>query len=151
MKAAEIEKRKVSVLIPYYLKDGDIFIFLQKRNPDAKRLPGYFGFFGGGIEADESPKSGLKREIQEELGIQIENFSHFGYYEFYAAIIDAFSLQVDSEFPNKITISEGEYGKFFSESDILEEKLIIDQDKLILKNFIGQTAYSDPWHFDKRP
>jgi hypothetical protein len=32
-------KRKVSILIPYILAEGNISVYLQKRAKDAKRLP----------------------------------------------------------------------------------------------------------------
>ena len=47
-------KRKVSVLIPYKIRSGNIFVFLQKRADDAKILPGHFAFFGGKLEEGES-------------------------------------------------------------------------------------------------
>lgn len=150
MSSPDLQKRRVSVLIPYHMSENGICIFLQKRDKDAKRLPDYFGFFGGGIEENESPESGLKREINEELGIEITDFKHFSHYEFYGAILDVYTLLVQRDFGDKIILGEGQFGKFFNEEEILVEKLLIDQDKLILKNFMGQIQYSDPWHFDKK-
>lgn len=150
MSSSDLQKRRVSILIPYYVSEDGIRVFLQKRDKDAKRLPDYFGFFGGGIEEDESPESALKREIKEELGIEITDAKHFSRYEFYGSVLDVFTLPVQSDFGVKITLGEGQFGKFFNEGEILVEKLLIDQDKLILKNFMGQVQYSDPWHFDKK-
>ena len=42
-------KREVSILIPYKIKNKKIFIYLQKRSMDRKILPGHFAFFGGKI------------------------------------------------------------------------------------------------------
>jgi 8-oxo-dGTP pyrophosphatase MutT (NUDIX family) len=36
-------------------------------------LPGYWAFFGGGIEKGENPTEALKREIREELSYQVQN------------------------------------------------------------------------------
>lgn len=45
-------------------------ILLQMRDDVAGiAMPGQWGFFGGGIEADEDPKSAVAREFLEETGI----------------------------------------------------------------------------------
>jgi ADP-ribose pyrophosphatase YjhB (NUDIX family) len=36
-------------------------------------LPGYWAFFGDGIETGENPTEALTREIQEEVSYQVEN------------------------------------------------------------------------------
>src|SRR6185295_10147762 len=62
--------RDVSVFI-LYTSSGHIL--LQHRTDDAFRLPGYWAFFGGGIEPGENPTEALKREIQEELSYPVHN------------------------------------------------------------------------------
>jgi 8-oxo-dGTP pyrophosphatase MutT (NUDIX family) len=62
--------RDVSVFI-LYTSSGHIL--LQHRTDDAIRLPGYWAFFGGGIEKGENPTEALKREIREELFYQVQN------------------------------------------------------------------------------
>ncbi len=48
-------------------------ILIQDRKPWDKYGFDY-GFFGGKIEINESPEQALKREIKEELGINLSNF-----------------------------------------------------------------------------
>jgi 8-oxo-dGTP diphosphatase len=62
--------RDVSVFI-LYTSSGHIL--LQHRTDDAFRLPGYWAFFGGGIEEGENPTEALKREIREELSYEVQN------------------------------------------------------------------------------
>lgn len=62
--------RDVSVLI-LYTSTGHIL--LQHRTDDAFRLPGYWAFFGGGIEQGENPTEALEREIREELSYLVQN------------------------------------------------------------------------------
>ena len=62
--------RDVSLLILYTLTGH---ILLQHRTDDALRLPGYWAFFGGGIEQGENATEALKREIREELSYEVRN------------------------------------------------------------------------------
>ena len=62
--------RDVSLLILYTLTGH---ILLQHRTDDALRLPGYWAFFGGGIEQGENATEALKREIREELSYLVQN------------------------------------------------------------------------------
>ena len=140
-----MDKRPISILIPYCVENDDTLVFLQKRDKDAKRLPGFFGFFGGGIEGGETPEEGLKREIQEELGLDASGANFFSKYEFYGSIKHIFTLQVDKNFGDRVVLGEGEYGKFFTESEVVGEKLLIDEDKLVLKNFFGKVKRGNPF------
>ena len=66
--------RDVSVLILYTLTGQ---ILLQHRTDDALRLPGYWAFFGGGIEQGENPTEALTRELREELSYLVQNPTFF--------------------------------------------------------------------------
>ena len=66
--------RDVSLFI-LYTSSGHIL--LQHRTDDAFRLPGYWAFFGGGIEQGENPTEALKREIREELSFLVQNPEFF--------------------------------------------------------------------------
>src|SRR4051812_3635422 len=45
-------------------------------------FPGHWGLFGGAVEPDESPEEALRRELSEELGIELGGFSLFTSFEF---------------------------------------------------------------------
>jgi 8-oxo-dGTP pyrophosphatase MutT (NUDIX family) len=60
----------VSLLI---LVKGNKFLLL-KRSEDDHAFSGFWGLPGGHVEKNESIEEGLKREIEEELGISIKNF-----------------------------------------------------------------------------
>lgn len=50
-------------------------ILLQQRDSDWKLYPNFLAEFGGHIEEGESPEQALIRELQEELGAEV-NFSN---------------------------------------------------------------------------
>jgi len=126
-------KRKISTLAPYKIKDGSALIFLQKRSKDAGRYPGLFGFFGGGTEENETPEEALFREIKEELDFIPKNLKHFGKYDLPITIMDLFVSKVSDDFENEIIVSEGEYGRWFSEEDFEKERNFITGDLTILE------------------
>lgn len=127
------QKRTVSLLIPYKKDGGEYFVYIQKRTKDAKRAPDMFGCFGGGIERDESPEEALIREIQEELTYTSVGIEYFGEYESERTKKFVYILEVDDRFEKEIRIKEGEYGKYFSENEIINEEKIIEHDRVIFQ------------------
>ncbi len=65
-----MEVRNVAVIILY---NKDKQILLQHRSETATRNPGYWAFFGGGIEKGETPLETVIREAHEELGYTLQN------------------------------------------------------------------------------
>ena len=131
------EKRICSIFVPYKTKDGAILVFLNKRANTAQRLPGYFGFFGGGREGDEDPDQTLRREVKEELNIVPDGYQFLGRYEFERSIKDVFYLGVDDDFEKGIAILEGDGGRYFNEVEVSNEQKLIEEDKTILRDLFA--------------
>lgn len=55
------------------LYDAGKRFLLQHRSLDAERMPGYWAFFGGGIEDNETPTEAVYRETFEELCYNLKN------------------------------------------------------------------------------
>lgn len=53
-------------------------IFIAER-PKGKLMPGYWEFPGGKLELGETPEVALQREVKEELGITLIEFSPFSF------------------------------------------------------------------------
>lgn len=69
--------KQVSIFLLY---DNNNQVLLMHRTDDAPIDPGFWGFFGGEIEGEETPEIAVRREAQEELGIELENVSLFKTY-----------------------------------------------------------------------
>ena len=130
--------RNVSVLI-LYNKDKEIL--LQHRAKDAKRLPDYWAFFGGGIEDGETPEQALRREIFEELEYKVLNPTK--------VLVQKFTHNED-ENTKYVFVEEYDYSqpllqhegqnKGWWKFDDLEQLKIVDHDKVTLteiKKFLG--------------
>lgn len=71
------------------LKEGDKFLIQLRDNKREIANPERWGLFGGGIEGNESPREAIKREIEEELCLELKDNklreiyrkgSNFGFY-----------------------------------------------------------------------
>src|SRR5580704_18350403 len=66
--------RSIRVVAAIIRRDGRLLI---TRRPDDVHLAGLWEFPGGKVEPDESQKAALVREIDEEIGVQIEVLDEF--------------------------------------------------------------------------
>jgi 8-oxo-dGTP diphosphatase len=62
---------RVEVVAAVLLREGNRFLLGQR--PAGKVYAGYWEFPGGKVEPGEAPLAALKRELHEELGIEIEH------------------------------------------------------------------------------
>lgn len=116
--------------------DGVNKVFLPKRANTKKFLPGIYETPGGHIDFGEGIKEGLKREIFEEFGININIGDAFYAFTYQNKIKGSHSVEVLffatlSGKSKKITLApedHSEYG-WFSEEEI--ENKVIGKDKLI--------------------
>jgi 8-oxo-dGTP pyrophosphatase MutT (NUDIX family) len=86
-----MQKKKVSIIL-FYDKEGNIL--LQDRRDISKHGEEY-GFFGGHREGTENPIETLRREILEELGIDINNLECFKFFKNFKFKVPEFDLDLD--------------------------------------------------------
>ena len=65
-----MNRDEVACIILY---DKDKKVLLQHRTEDTNRLPGYWAFFGGMVEENETLKEAAIREVYEELNFISKN------------------------------------------------------------------------------
>ncbi len=61
-------------------RDGKLLIYLRDDKPTIP-FPNHWDFFGGHVEAGETPEQALCRELQEEIGVMLESWRLFRRYE----------------------------------------------------------------------
>ncbi|MBL7206645.1 MAG: NUDIX domain-containing protein [Candidatus Aenigmarchaeota archaeon] len=61
------------------IKHNDSFLFVR-RSPKSKFEANKWGFAGGAVKFTENPIDALKREIMEEVGLEIDNHKLFNIY-----------------------------------------------------------------------
>jgi 8-oxo-dGTP diphosphatase len=61
-------------------RDGRLLIYLRDDKPEIP-FPNHWDFFGGHLEAGETPEQALVREVKEELGVELNAWSFFRSYE----------------------------------------------------------------------
>jgi 8-oxo-dGTP diphosphatase len=105
--AEGVLKKQIEVVAAVIVRDG--LVLCAKRGPDGK-LPGMWEFPGGKVEAGESPRDALTREIDEELrcavsvGDQIEHTIHE--YDFAVVSLTTFYCELLNGLPRLTEHSE---------------------------------------------
>ncbi len=136
-----LSKRKTVHLIPYYVQNGECFVFLQKRSQDAERNPDSMSIFGGGVEGDETEGEALVREMKEELNYLPLQPILLGTYEDAYSVSTYYTEKVPQDFESQIRIGEGQYGRFFTKNEILGERLLSDASKKVLNDFFSRMGF----------
>lgn len=114
-----MELRDVALLI---LKNAEGKILLQKRPKDANRFPDSWGLFGGGLKLDESPEEALRREVREELGLEIVHFSLIGEHPYVLRELGERGRIFSFEAPfddSPLTLREGQEMSWFGPEEAL--------------------------------
>lgn len=107
--------------------DGVEKVFLPKRADTKKFLPGKYELPGGHVDFGEDMTAGLKREIQEELGVDVVLGDPFAVFTYTNEVKGSHSIEVvyfaqlvgD---PDVITIDPEDHSSFgwFAESDAVK-------------------------------
>lgn len=105
------------------LKNNNRILIAQR--PEGKAYGGYWEFPGGKIEANERPIDALKRELQEELGIEVTEtepwFEHIHVYPDKTVLLDIWLVR---DYKGRATSNEGQALKWANFAEIMALPLL---------------------------
>ena len=138
-------KKIVSIFI--YSKNQ---LLMQLRDNKKKIVyPGCWGLISGTLNSNESPFNGIKREIKEEISVNLNNLNFVDIFLDHKngdAIHHVFKAYLNE--PKKIKLKEGIEYSFFSKKDFLQgykfskklNKKCFIADNPIMKKFYFKTS-----------
>jgi 8-oxo-dGTP pyrophosphatase MutT (NUDIX family) len=113
--------------------------------------PGHWGLFGGGIEPGEEPIAALKRELREELELEIEAAEFFARTEFDLGSLalprfyrSYYVVTINREVEARLIVHEGAEKRLFCAEEILKKPNVTPYDAfaLFLYQARGRLTYS---------
>ncbi len=131
-----MEKRNCSMFIPYYFKDKNLYVFLQRRSENAQRNPNSLGGFGGGVEGKENNEQALLRELYEELEYIPKKYSILGVFETDYSVSNYYIEEVSENFEDNINVREGKYGEWHNIQEVVERNDVSLNTKKVINEII---------------
>lgn len=106
--------------------DGRYLMQLRDNNPEIS-FPGFFCLFGGELEPGEEPEAGLRRELAEELELEVDEINYLSQFVFDAIYADStlrqryyFEVPIDPDVIEALVLHEGAGMKLMTEDDIAD-------------------------------
>lgn len=115
-------QKRVNVVVGIIKRDGKVLI---AERPPGKPYSGYWEFPGGKIEANESGKEALYRELQEELGIEVTHAEHwFDHHHTYPDKTVLLEMWLVNDFSGEPYSKEGQLLQWAELTELLQLNLL---------------------------
>jgi 8-oxo-dGTP diphosphatase len=102
---------KQIAMVLLFDRDARLLIYLRDNKPEIP-FPNHWDFFGGHVEAWETPEEAMVREVKEELGIELTQWNFFRRYvctegDAYPNVKYLYWTKIDKN-PEALTLHEGQ-------------------------------------------
>lgn len=115
--------------------DNNLYLCQLRSHIQGIFYPDHWGLFGGAIEPGECPEEGLKRELLEELGIEIDNAQYFTEFVFDFSFRGSgkiwrkyYLVPLRSDIIGQLQIGEGTEYKAFTYYELLTQHRVVPYD-----------------------
>jgi 8-oxo-dGTP diphosphatase len=122
-----MKRQGCSIII---VNDRNQVLLLLRDNISTIPCPDMWDIPGGHVEPGESPEQCIVREMKEEIDVDINGFQKFLVTEFSDRTEYTFWIRKNLHIKN-ITLTEGQYLKWFSEQEAVRTELAFGFNKII--------------------
>lgn len=130
----ELNSKIQSVCILFENAKGEILLQLRDDKPSIQH-PNQWVMLGGQMEAGETPEEAIKREIQEEIEVELDNFKLVRTYNWAENVEYVFHAVLDID-PKQTPLHEGQEIRYFTKDQIASMQLAF-HDNEIFRDFIN--------------
>jgi 8-oxo-dGTP pyrophosphatase MutT (NUDIX family) len=120
------------------LVEGSYLLQLRDAKPEIW-YPARWGLFGGGVDPGEEPLDALKRELREELELEIATADFFARIDFDIGSLalprfyrNYYVVSISRAVEAQLVLHEGQAKRLFAEDEILEEPNVTPYDAFAL-------------------
>jgi mutator protein MutT len=128
----ENETPKKEVVLLMVVKDNKVLLF--KRSETDKSNPGKWAMIGGGVDAGETAEQALTREVKEEAGVFLKNFTSLKKYGYGNVILNIFYTNTFDDENIKLNKEHSEY-KYFTMEELENEENTIATNIQFVKDY----------------
>ena len=105
-------------------------LLVLRDNKDSIPFPNAWNLLGGFLEGSESPEECIRREIWEEIEIELGEVNYFQKYYIYDREHYVFWKQIDLDL-KQIKLNEGQRLAYFSQAELEQNQFAFQCDQII--------------------